>query len=195
MARRASLGCRGARGPRGEAPCEETCHRARGRVSWARWPRCGGACRAGGLCSTCPCVAWLQWDVFFCREGCFAPERKEVPWIRRAGGRPCGLLLSQALPRRSSYVGARGRAATGDGCARGCRWKGASPLAGGLCPGRQTPAGNIPHGTESRPPSPAGAAAAFPASGQDSAPLCAPVLSLSAGWSTHTAHLSPAGGT
>ena len=25
-----------------------------------------------GLCGTGPCIAWLHWDVFFCREGCFA---------------------------------------------------------------------------------------------------------------------------
>ena len=53
---------------------------------------------------------------------------------------------------------------------RGCRWRGASPLAGALCHGRQSPVGNIPpmlHGTEGRPPLPAGAAAAYPASGRD----------------------------
>lgn len=59
------------------------------------------------------------------------------------------------------------------------------PLVGALCHGRQSPVGHIllmPHST-------------YPDSGQDRASLCAPILSLSAGWSAHPTDLSPAHGT
>lgn len=111
---------------------------ARGGLSRARRPRCKGIAGMGG--SAAPALTLPGCSGRFSSAEKDVSLRKELSWVRRTGGRPCRLLVSQALPRRSSYVRARGHAEK-RGC---CRWRGANPPRRGSVSRPAEPRGSRP---------------------------------------------------